>query len=350
MFSGQGYYRWYTECMSPIIYAIFGVLVLGVVALLVLLMGLKKKLETPQESESIKVMADWMRQMKNDTEAARGAMDRNLAETNKQINERLDNAAKYIAGLQGKLGEMTQIGPDIRRLAETLASPKLRGNFGEEMLENMLGQVLPKDSFVFQYRFKNGETVDSVVKIGQFLLPIDSKFSMENYRLLNAAETPESQEKMRSAFRKDVKKRIDEIHKKYILPNEGTFDFALMYVPSEGVYAEVIADSDLTEYTRLKRVIAVGPNSLFAYLQNIIASLRGQEVNKMAQELLAMIQGIRQDSDKVGRHLEVLENHMKNASNSLGIVSTDFVKLKTTITKAASLELEVKPVVEKLLE
>lgn len=329
--------------MNPIIYLILALLVFGVVGLVFLVISLKKKLETPQESESLKVMAEWMRQMKDDTSHARESMDRNLSETNKQINERLDNAARFIAALQGKLGEMTQIGPDIRRLAETLASPKLRGNFGEEMLENMLSQVLPKDAFVFQYRFKNGETVDSVVKIGQFLLPIDSKFSMENFRLLNAAETEESQEKMRTAFRRDVKKRIEEIHKKYILPSEGTFDFALMYVPSEGVYAEVIADAELIEFSRTKRVISVGPNSLFAYLQNIIVSLRGQEVNKVAGELLTIMQTIRQESDKFGKHLDTLANHLKNANNTMITVSGDYAKLQGKISSAASLQLDTAP-------
>lgn len=326
--------------MNSIIYLVLALVLVGMGVLVYFLLGLKKRLENPKESESVKVMAEWMKQMKDDTEHSRKAMDQNIAETNKQINERLDRAAQVIGDLRHKIGAVDQIGPDIRRLAETLASPKLRGNFGEEMLEAMLAQVLPKESFFVQYRFKNGETVDAAVKIGEYLLPIDSKFSMENFRLLNAAETEESQKSMRSAFRKDVKKRIEEIHKKYILPQEGTFDFALMYVPSEGVYHEVLADSDLNEFSRAKRVISVGPNSLFAYLQNIVVSLRGQEVNKMAGELLAMIQGVRQDSDKFSRHLDVLENHIKNAGNTMGTARKEFDKLSISIQNAASLKLD----------
>ncbi len=326
--------------MNSIIYIILIILLAGFGILLFFLLSLKKRLDTPQESESMRVMAEWMKQMKDDTEYSRKAMDQNIAETNKQINERLDRAAQVIGDLRHKIGAVDQIGPDIRRLAETLASPKLRGNFGEEMLEAMLAQVLPKESFFVQYRFKNGETVDVAVKIGEYLLPIDSKFSMENFRLLNEASTEESQKSMRSAFRKDVKKRIEEIHKKYILPQEGTFDFALMYVPSEGVYHEILADSDLNDYSRAKRVISVGPNSLFAYLQNIVVSLRGQEVNKVAGELLSMIQGIRQDSDKFSRHLDVLENHIKNAGNTMGTARKEFDKLSSSIENAASLKLD----------
>lgn len=334
--------------MSPIVYAIFGILVLGIIALFALLLSMRKRLENPQDSESVKVMTDWMRDMKRDMEDSRRAMDQNIAETNKQINERLDNAAKVIGDLRQKLGTVDQIGPDIRRLAETLASPKLRGNFGEEMLERMLEQILPTSSFQVQYKFKNGETVDAIVQFGDNILPIDSKFSMENFRLHKEAQDEKLSEDYRKLFFKDVKKRIDEIHKKYVLPQEGTFDFALMYVPSAGVYQEIIIDGDIIEYARGKAVIPVGPNDLFIYLRNIVVSLRGQQVNEVAKEILAMITGIRQESDKFGKNLDVLATHVKNVNNTMGTVSNDFAKLKTSIGNAANLELKAEP--EKLLE
>lgn len=279
-----------------------------------------------------------MRDIKQGTEVTRETMEKSIFETNKQINERLDNAGRVIAGLTGKLGEMSQIGPDIRRLAETLSSSKLRGNFGEEMLEAMLGQVLPKGSYAMQYRFKSGETVDAMVKIGENILCIDSKFSWENFRLYKEAEDDKLAADYQKLFFKDTKKRIDEIHKKYILPQEGTFDFALMYVPSQGVYEEIIVASDLTEYGRNKRVIAVGPNSLYTYLQSIVLSLRGQQINKIAKEILNHISGIKQESDKFAKTLDVLGNHVKNTYNTMGTVTTDFSKLKTNIGIAANLQ------------
>jgi DNA recombination protein RmuC len=326
--------------MSPLIYVIFAVLVVVLGGLFIVILSMKRRLDSPKDSESIKVMSDWMREMKRDMEGSRQAMDQNIAETNKQINERLDNAAKVIGDLRQKLGTVDQIGPDIRRLAETLASPKLRGNFGEEMLERMLEQVLPRSSFQVQYKFKNGETVDAIVRFGENILPIDSKFSMENFRLHKEAQDEKLSADYRKLFFKDVKKRIDEIHKKYVLPQEGTFDFALMYVPSAGVYQEIIVDSDVIEYARGKAVIPVGPNDLFIYLRNIIVSLRGQQVNEVAKEILAMINGIRQESDKFGKNLDVLATHVKNVNNTMGVVSNDFTKLKTSIGNAASLELK----------
>lgn len=146
-------------------YIIFGVILAGFGgALLYLIIDLKRKAGLPQgDSESMRIMMEWMKDIKSGTEATREGMQKSINDTNKEINERLDNAAKVIGALQGKLGEMTQIGPDIRRLSEVLASSKARGNFGEEMLENMLSQVLNKNSYKSQYKFKNGEIVDIAV-------------------------------------------------------------------------------------------------------------------------------------------------------------------------------------------
>ena len=255
-----------------------------------------------------------------------------------------------IASLTKELGAVGQIGPDLRRLSETLASPKMRGNFGEEVLENMLNQVFPKEFTTFQYRFKNGEVVDATVKIGQQLLPIDSKFSMENYRLYKEAKTEESIEEQKKLFLKDVKRRIDEIHKKYILPQEGTYDFALMFIPSEGIYLEVADDLPTCSYARDKKVVMVGPNTLYLTLQTFLVSLRGQQINKAAQQVLAMINGIKQESDKFNKVLDTLANHVKNTNNTMSTAVDGYAKLKSQIVNASNLELEVEKKVEKLPE
>ena len=322
------------------LYIIIAVLAVGFGALFYFLMDLKKRAEKPSDDSSLKVMMEWMKEIKQGTEATREGMQKSIDQTNKAINERLDNAGRVIAALTKELGGISQVGPDIRRLSETLASPKMRGNFGEEMLENMLGQILPKNNFKIQHRFKNGETVDACIFIGDTILSIDSKFSLENFRLYKEAKDDESAELLKKAFLKDVKKRVDEIQKKYILPQENTFDFALMYVPSEGIYQEVIEAADIIEYCRTKAVIPVSPNTMYIYLRNIMLSLRGQEINKKAQEILKMISGIKTESDKFGKNLEVLGTHIKNAGNTMGTVTNDFVRLRGNIQNAANLELE----------
>jgi DNA recombination protein RmuC len=339
--------------MQPnILYIFLAIFVVGFGVLLYFLIDLKKKSEKPQDDQSLKVMMEWMKEIKQGTEITRESMQKNIQETNKAISERLDNAGKVIAALTKELGGISQVGPDIRRLTETLASPKLRGNFGEEMLENMLSQALPKEGYAIQYKFKNGEVVDAIVYVGEKILPIDSKFSMENFRLYKEAKTDEAAEGLKKTFLKDVKKRVDEIHKKYILPQENTFDFALMYIPSEGVFSEVLDDITVLNYAREKKVYFVSPNTLYHHLQIILLSLRGQKINEAAQHILAMIAGIKQESEKFGRNLEVLSTHIKNTGNTMGTVSNDFSKLKTSITNAASLKLDEakEPEPQKLLE
>jgi DNA recombination protein RmuC len=204
----------------------------------------------------------------------------------------------------------------------------------------MLSQALPKSNYAIQYKFKNGEVVDAIIYVGEKILPIDSKFSMENFRLYKEAKTDEAAEGLKKTFLKDVKKRVDEIHKKYILPQENTFDFALMYIPSEGVFSEVLDDIAVLNYAREKKVYFVSPNTLYHHLQIILLSLRGQKINEAAQHILAMIAGIKQESDKFGRNLEVLSTHIKNTSNTMGTVSNDFSKLKSSIANASSLKLD----------
>src|SRR3989338_11519547 len=170
-------------------YLIIAVLIAGFAAVIYFLRG---QLAKPKDEDTLKVMMEWMKDIKQSSESSKQSTEQNIKDLNKAINERLDNAGRVISQLSKELGGVSQIGPDLRRLSETLASPKMRGNFGEEVLENMLNQVFPKELTTYQYRFKNGEVVDAIVKIGSMLLPIDSKFSMENYRLYKEAKTDES--------------------------------------------------------------------------------------------------------------------------------------------------------------
>ncbi|MEJ0021149.1 MAG: DNA recombination protein RmuC [Candidatus Doudnabacteria bacterium] len=302
----------------------------------------RKKDEIKKEDDSLKVMMEWMKEIKQGTETTRVGMQKSIDETNKAINERLDNAGRVIAQLTKELGGVSQIGPDIRRLTETLTSPKLRGNFGEEILENLLTDVFPKELCKFQYRFKNGDVVDAALVVGDILIPIDSKFSMENYRLYKEAKTDEAADSLKKSFLKDVKRRIDEIHKKYILPQEGTLDYAFMFIPSEGVYMEVAEDMDAQAYARGKKVVIVGPNTLNINLRAILLSLKGQQISKAAQQVLAMINGIKQESDKFNRTLDTLANHVKNTNNTMGTVTDSYAKLKNQITNASNLQLDTK--------
>jgi DNA recombination protein RmuC len=145
---------------------------------------------------------------------------------------------------------------------------------------------------------------------------------------------------MRKAFLRDIKKRVDEIHKKYILPQEKTFDYAIMFIPSEGLYLDVMGESDAVSYARSKKVMLVGPNTLHVTLQTMLVSIRGQQISQAAQQILSMINGIKQESDKFGKTLDLLGNHVKNSYNTMGLATDGYAKLKNQISNAANLQLD----------
>jgi DNA recombination protein RmuC len=292
-----------------------------------------------QDNEALRVMTEWMKEIKQGTDATRDSVQKSIEESSKGMNERLDNAARVIATFTKELGGVSQIGPDIRRLTETLASPKLRGNFGEEMLQNLLSQVLPPSAYEIQHKFKSGDTVDAIIKINGKMLCIDSKFSMENYRLYQQAKENEPADNLKKAFFKDIKNRVAEIHKKYILPQEETFDFALMYIPSEGVYMEVVNDQEIMDASRSKKVFFVGPNTFYMTLQTFLISLKGQQINQAAHKILNMIAGIKQESTRFSDQLRIVGGHIQKSSSAYSTAVQDFGRLQTNIDNASQLEL-----------
>jgi len=212
------------------------------------------------------------------------------------MGQRLDATARVVGDVQGtlgKLGEATQrvveIGRDIQGLEQVLKSPKVRGGLGETLLEQLLGQMLPREHWTMQHGFRSGEKVDAVIRIGERLVSVDAKFPLENFRRMLEEPEEERRRPHRKAFARDVKLRIDEIAKKYILPDEATYDFALMYVPAENVYYEITVrqqddDEAIAAYALSRRVIPVSPNSFYAYLQVILLGLKGLRIEQNARD------------------------------------------------------------------
>lgn len=256
-----------------------------------------------------------------------------LQKTQQSLGERLDNAARVVGDVQKSLGGLEEanrriyeVGKDIASLQEILRAPKLRGGLGEFLLEDLLAQVLPPDHVSTQYRFRSGEKADAVIKLGNSLVPVDAKFPLENFKRALAAATDEERTRAKKQFTTDVKKHIDAIAQKYILPDEGTYDFALMYIPAENVYYETIikdesaGEKSLSEYALGKRVIPVSPGSFYAYLQAIVLGLKGMKVEERAKEIiryLSRLQGdfarFRDDFDLVGKHLGHAQSSYQSA-------------------------------------
>jgi len=239
-----------------------------------------------------------------------------------QFNQRLDNAAQVISGVQRSLGEMTEVGRGIKSLQEFLQSPKLRGGIGEAVLSDMIGQTFPKNAFHLQYSFKSGVKVDAVLKTDAGLLCIDSKFPMEDFNRMVKGETGAKKD-----FIADVRKHISDISKKYVLPEEGTMDFALMYIPSESVYYEVVNIPELSNYARQCRVYPVSPNTLYAHLQVLLLSFQGKDLEIKSRQVFQLLRAIQKDYGKMEEGMGTLGRHLTNAYNQMGQVSTSFVQL-----------------------
>jgi DNA recombination protein RmuC len=261
-----------------------------------------------------------------------------LQKNTADLNQRLDKAAQVIGGVQKNIGEMSEVGRAMKDLQEYLRSPKLRGNIGEQVLAEVLQQLLPKDLYTLQYSFKNGEKVDAVIKVGDSLIPVDAKFPMENFRRMNQEEKDLEKKQFRKDFKKDVKKHLNDIAKKYILTEEGTVDYAIMYIPSESIYYEVINSQELFDASRERRILVVSPMSFYAYLKAILMSFQGQTIQKKAKEILIILQATSKDYEKVEESLSILEKHLTNAYNQLQNVSKFFLRLGQKLTSTKMLE------------
>ncbi|OGK33843.1 hypothetical protein A3F58_01345, partial [Candidatus Roizmanbacteria bacterium RIFCSPHIGHO2_12_FULL_37_9b] len=275
-------------------------------------------------------------------------IDSKLNENMKMFNTRLDNAARVIGNVQRTIGEFSEIGRSMQELQEFLRSPKLRGNIGEQVLKELLSQHFPKDSFRLQYIFKNGEKVDAVIKTSQGMIPIDSKFPMENFRRLIKETDKQAREKIKKEFISDVKKHIQTIAKKYIVVDEGTLDYALMYIPSESVFYEIINEADLFDFAGKQRILPVSPMSFYAYIKAVLMSFEGQRIQSKAREILEILQAIKKDYEKTDEALSILTRHFTNAYNQLTQVSKFFLSLGQKLTSTHLLSSNDKQ--EKLIE
>ena len=227
----------------------------------------------------------------------------------KELGERLGR-------LQEASQKIEKLAGDVTRLEDLLKPPKLRGTLGEMFLEQALSQVLPPGAYATQHPLPDGGVVDAVVFVQERLVPIDSKFPLENYRRAREHAEEAERRRARQQFSRDVRRHVDSIADKYIRPGSGTCDFAFMYVPAEAVYAEIVSDEEdgsLADYASSRRVIPVSPRLLYAYLSTVALGLRGLELQENAREVqqkLAELSGL---WNRVGGPLEKLGVHLGNA-------------------------------------
>ena len=270
-----------------------------------------------------------------------------MQDAQKTMGQRLEDASRAVTEVHGQLGalgeatrRMEQVGRDISGLEQILRAPKMRGGFGETLLERLLAEILPPDSYRLQHGFRSGDKVDAAIVVAGRLVPVDSKFPLENFRRMLEEPDDDRRRQARRAFMRDVRGRVDEIARKYIVPDEETFDFALMYIPAENVYYEVILRDEADEesllgYALARRVVPVSPNSFYAYLQVILLGLRGLRIEQNAREILGMLGRLQNDAARVREHFDTLGRHITNAKNKYDETTTSLARLEGKIEDVA---------------
>jgi DNA recombination protein RmuC len=270
-----------------------------------------------------------------------------MQDAQQSMGQRLDHASRVVTEVHGQLGalgeatrRMEQVGRDVAGLEQILRAPKMRGGLGEILLERLLAEILPADSYRLQHGFRSGDKVDAAVVVAGRLVPVDSKFPLENFRRMLEEPGEEPRRQHRKAFLRDVRARVDEIARKYIVPDEGTFDFALMYVPAENVYYEVIlrdegGEDSLLGYALSRRVVPVSPNSFYAYLQVILLGLRGLRIEQNAREILGVLGRLQADAARLREHFDTLGRHITNAKNKYDETTTSLARLEGKLEDVA---------------
>ncbi len=292
-------------------------LIIGIALLLAVVWLIRISYYSRKEIELLKAAQD----------IAKDTLQKSLLDGQTSLNTNLQSSQQVLSRLNSQIGElqgtnkqMLQMGTDVRRLQDILSSPKLRGRMGEWSLENLLSQILPKDSYELQYTFKDNTRVDALVKLADFSVPIDAKFPLPSFERLARADTEDEKKKKKKQFINDVIKHIDKIASSYIRPVEGTLDFALMYIPAENVYYETIvkqADDtkDVLQYCLDKKVIPVSPNLLYAYLMTVVMGLHGLQIEKQAAEIRQNLKTLNASFAEFVANWDTLGSHIRNTAN-----------------------------------
>lgn len=275
--------------------------------------------------------------------ALAGQLTEQMTQNARFLQDNQQSYRQVMGDVQHRLGVLQQatqsmmdIGKDISSLHDILRAPKLRGGMGEFLLAELLRQILPEDHFSLQYRFRNGTQADAVIMLGDGMISVDAKFPLENFKRILESGSEEKQAEARKSFWRDVKKHIDDIGDKYILPEEKTFDFALMYIPSESIYYETIIKDDaqnesLAAYAMKHRVIPVSPNSFYAYLQAIVRGLKGMRIEHSAQMILQNLGQLEVDLGQCLSDFEKIGGHLGHARAAFEKTEQRFRKLQNKL-------------------
>jgi DNA recombination protein RmuC len=282
-------------------------------------------------------------------------MDRRLGELDRRVDTRLESANRVATEIHtrlGKLGEansqMLERARDLARLEQALRPPKARGGFGELLLANLLADTFPADKYELQYGFKGGERVDAVIRLDRALVPVDAKFPLDNFHRVLEAESEAEREKHAKQFGRDVKAHVDAVAQKYIRPDEGTYEFALMYLPAEAVYYELVCNrlggsSSPLAYALERKVIPVSPSTLHAYLLVVVLGFKGLQIEEHAREVMAYCAQLGKDFGRFKEDFDLVGTHIGRAQSKFADAEKRLGRFETKLERAAESELPPAP-------
>jgi len=323
--------------MNPVLWFVAGAVAVAAIALIVWWSGRRaqeqlsevrremqgslaaqNQLVTSQVNHLMQTVTQQLGQVRQELQSSVASTGQLAADAQRDVAERLKSSTDALVQMTQRIGEVHQASQDLSKATQTLQSvlggAKTRGILGEVTLERLLEDALPRSAYATQHKFvSTGAIVDAIVRSGERVLCVDSKFPLEAYRRLTNGG-----DEARREFCQAVRSHADSIAKKYILPNEHTFDYALMFVPSEGVYYELLITEDtkygqLDEYCRGKKVFPVSPNTFYACLSAVALSLQGQKIEENARQLIANLAGLQKQFDDFGVAYEKVGTHLRNA-------------------------------------
>lgn len=282
------------------------------------------------------------------------SFDERLKDNTHRLDTRLEGTARSVAEVHSVMSKVLEsnrqihdLGKDISKLQDILRAPKLRGNLGELFLEDLLSNTFPKQHYSLQYMFKSGEKVDAIIRLKGGMISVDSKFPLENFQKMYREEDAHEKKRLRRMFLSDVKKHIAAISSKYIVPDEGTLDFALMYIPAENVYYETIIkgsedDSDgLLSYAFGHKVVPVSPNTLYVYIHTILLGLKGMEIEEHAKSIMSNLKRLESEYGKFRKDFDVLGKHVSDSKNKFDTADRRLDKFESQLERASAEELQL---------
>jgi len=279
-------------------------------------------------------------------------MNNGLTQTHQAVQTQVGASTKIVQDVTEKLTKVVTISEQLQGLEDILKNPKQRGILGEYYLEIVLKNVLPPTSYQMQYKFKDNEIVDAVIFLEKQIIPIDSKFSLENYNRIAEERNPVEREKLEKLFKQDLKNRIDETAK-YVRPEEGTTEYAFMFIPAEAIYYDLLVNQvgavkintrDLIEYAhREKHVIIVSPTTFHVYLQLFVEGLRRMKISESVKEIVKRVGDLGKHINAYDEYLKKLHGHLSTTVNTYNSAYTEFKKIDKDVVKITGSESQIEP-------